>query len=134
MTGARLSTTPAGIRLCALDEIPAGTARNFVVQLEGGRFHGFVVRRGDEIIGYVDRCPHAGMPLAHELDEYLTPDGTLIQCDWHGALFEIEDGRCIAGPCKGAKLTAWPVAVKDDVIRTAAAPGEKSHDGRTDPA
>lgn len=134
MTGARLSATPAGIGLCALDAIPSGTARNFVVQLEGGRFHGFVVRRGREVSGYVDRCPHAGMPLAHALDRYLTPDGTLIQCDWHGALFSIDNGRCIAGPCKGARLTAWPVAVKDDLIRTASAPGEEPRDGRTDRA
>ena len=25
---------------------------------------GFVVRRGETVAGYVDRCPHAGMPLA----------------------------------------------------------------------
>jgi nitrite reductase/ring-hydroxylating ferredoxin subunit len=31
-----------------------------------------VVRRGEAAFGYVDRCPHAGLPLAQVLDRYLT--------------------------------------------------------------
>jgi len=121
LTGAaRPSGTPAGIRLCALEEIGPGAARNFVVQLEAGRFHGFVVRRDDAVYGYVDRCPHAGLPLARQLDDYLTPDGALILCDWHGALFSIADGRCVGGPCKGARLTPWPVAIEGGWITTSA--------------
>jgi nitrite reductase/ring-hydroxylating ferredoxin subunit len=116
---ARLQATPAGVRLAALDQLADGAARNFVLQMRAGRFHGFVVRRGDAVHGYVDRCPHAGMPLAQALDQYLTEDGTLIQCSWHGALFQIEDGRCVAGPCPGQRLTPWPVAVIDGAIVTA---------------
>jgi nitrite reductase/ring-hydroxylating ferredoxin subunit len=28
----------------------------------------------------------------------------LIQCSSHGALFEIDTGLCLAGPCPGARL------------------------------
>lgn len=115
----RLTATPAGIALGPLDAIADGAARNFVVQMRAGRFHGFVVRRGLAVFGYVDRCPHMGLPLAQVLDAYLTPDGARIACSWHGALFAVEDGRCLGGPCAGGALAAWPVTVRDGAIVTA---------------
>ncbi|SOB78607.1 Ferredoxin subunit of nitrite reductase or a ring-hydroxylating dioxygenase [Sphingomonas guangdongensis] len=119
MTGIeRLFATPPGVRLGPLDQIPDGTARNYVLQLRAGRFHGFVVRQGGVVTGYVDRCPHAGVPLAARLDDYLSPDGTLIVCSWHGAVFRIADGLCLGGPCTGASLTPWPVTVAEGEIIT----------------
>jgi len=117
-TDARVFATPAGVKLGALEQIADGTARNYVLQLRAGRFHGFVVRQGAAVYGYVDRCPHAGLPLAQELDAYLTPDGARIMCSWHGAVFRIADGRCEGGPCMGGWLTPWPVRVDDGVIVT----------------
>lgn len=115
----RLSSTPPGVRLCALDEIVDGQARNFVLQMRAGRFHGFAIRQGASIAGWVDRCPHAGFPLARTLDDYLTPDGSLIACSWHGALFRPDDGVCVGGPCTGQSLTAWPLAIEENWIVTA---------------
>ena len=117
--GERLTETPPGVRLVPLDAIPDGGARNFVLQMKAGRFHGFVVRKGDRIFGYRDRCPHMGLPLAQELDHYLTSGSELIACSWHGALFDIESGRCVGGPCAGARLTPWPLVVADRNIVTA---------------
>ena len=116
---ARLFSTPAGVKLGPLELIADGAARNFVLQIGEGFFHGFVVRRGGEVRGYVDRCPHAGLPLAQELDDYLTPTGDLIACSWHGALFDIDSGACVGGPCAGAALRPWPVVLADGWIRTA---------------
>ncbi|MEG8055751.1 Rieske (2Fe-2S) protein [Sphingomonas sp. 22L2VL55-3] len=90
---------PVGIKLVPLDAIADGNARNFVLQMRAGRFHGFVVRKDDAVFGYVDRCPHMGLPLAQVLDDYLTPRGDLIACSWHSALFEIDSGACVGGPC-----------------------------------
>lgn len=117
----RLTATPAGIALGPLDQLADGAARSFVIEMRAGRFHGFAVRRGDGVVGYVDRCPHQGLPLAIELDDYLSADGTLIACDWHGAAFRLEDGACVGGPCVGARLTRWPLVVENGVIKTSAA-------------
>jgi nitrite reductase/ring-hydroxylating ferredoxin subunit len=117
--GARVLATPPGVRLGPLDLLSDGTARNFVLQLRAGRFHGFVIRRGEGVVGYVDRCPHMGLPLAQQLDAYLTGDGGLIACSWHGALFAIDTGLCVGGPCTGQRLHAWPVQVIDGQIVTA---------------
>jgi nitrite reductase/ring-hydroxylating ferredoxin subunit len=115
----RLSSTPAGVRLCRLEELSDPGARNFVLEIGRQRFHGFVVRRGVRVRGYVDQCPHMGMPLAQRLDDYLTPTGELIACSWHGALFRPSDGVCVGGPCVGAALRSWPVVVQDGAIFTA---------------
>lgn len=119
MSDERLTVTPAGVTLAPLATIPDGGARNFVLQMRAGRFHGFVVRRGAAVYGYLDRCPHAGLPLAQRLDDYLTPDGALIACSWHGALFDVASGACVGGPCSGGALTRWPVEVRDGAIVTA---------------
>ncbi|TWB42967.1 Rieske (2Fe-2S) protein [Nitrospirillum viridazoti] len=116
-----LTRTPAGVRLCAMAELAPLSARNFVLEIQGDRFHGFVVRRGEAVTGYVDRCPHAGVPLAFTLDDYLAQDLTgrdVIRCSWHSALFDIDTGRCVAGPCPGQGLLPWPVTVRDGFIET----------------
>lgn len=114
-----LTATPPNVELGPLELIRDGTARNFVLEMRAGRFHGFVVRRGDTVHGFVDRCAHMAIQLAQQLDDYLTPDGALIQCSWHGALYRIEDGVCVGGPCMGARLQPWPVTVSGGMITTA---------------
>ena len=115
----RVWSTPAGVKLGPLDQIADPGARNYVLQIGDKRFHGFVVRRGGAAFGYVDRCPHAGLPLAQALDQYLTPDGGLIACAWHGALFDVATGAGVGGPCAGARLWPWPVRVEGGRIVTA---------------
>jgi len=115
----RVWVTPPNVALCVEDDIADPGSRSFVLQIGDAFFHGFVVRKDGQMAGYVDRCPHQGFPLAIELDRYLTPDGALILCGWHGAVFEPLTGCCVGGPCSGARLTPWPVAVRDGVVRTA---------------
>ncbi len=108
---------PPGTRLCALSEIPDPGAKGFSFR-EGDRlFAGFVVRSAGRLRGFIDRCPHAGMPLALTPDRFLTREGDLILCSSHGALFRIEDGLCLAGPCAGRSLEPWSVVLaNEDVV------------------
>ena len=66
--------------------------------------------------GYVDRCPHTGLPLAPLPDRYLTRESDLILCGSHGALFRIGNGICVAGPCAGRALWPWPVRVEGEEV------------------
>ncbi len=115
----RLNETPAGVRLGPLEIIKDQHARNFVLEIGDGRFHGFIVRKGEMVFGYHDSCPHRHVPLAQKLDDYLTPSGDFISCSWHGALFKIEDGLCVGGPCSGESLRSWPVKVNGGILTTA---------------
>ncbi len=108
-----------GATLCRLDEIPNPGAKGFTVWTGERMFRGFVVRRGEEVIGYLDRCPHIGTPLTLGDDRYLTRDGGHILCSTHGALFRLEDGLCLAGPCPGRTLPSWPVTVVDGLVAVA---------------
>ena len=104
---------PAGTSLCPVEALDPTGARGFAFTEGEARFTGFVVRVGDAAVGYVDRCPHAGWPLAFREDDYLTRDRAFVICAGHGALFRREDGVCVAGPCAGRALTPWPVRVED---------------------
>jgi len=100
------------IRLCATTALPEGQSRGFVLQ--GERL--LAVRRDGRVHVYLNRCPHRGIPLEWEADRFLDDSGSLIQCATHGALFLIESGECVAGPCAGESLTAVPSTEEDGGI------------------
>lgn len=106
------------MRLCDLDEIADPGAKGFRFRADNKLFAAFVVRAGPLVEGYVDSCPHAGWPLGAMDDRYLTRSGEHILCAGHGALFKL-NGVCVAGPCLGERLAAWPVAVRAGVVFTA---------------
>ena len=81
---------------------------------------GFVVRAGNEIRGYVNSCPHARHPLDILPHRFLTPDGSMIVCGSHGALFEKLTGYCVAGPCPGARLRSIPLQIESGFVLLAA--------------
>jgi nitrite reductase/ring-hydroxylating ferredoxin subunit len=115
-----LSANPAqpvtGTVLCRLEDIPHGEAKGFVFREEGALFAGFVLREGQDVRGFIDRCPHNGMPLSALPNQYLTRDGKFIICSGHGALFLKGDGVCVAGPCAGDSLEGWAVTVSDGAV------------------
>ena len=116
----RLRAQPEpGVALCQVSDLADPGAKGFVFRDGDFMFLGFLVRVGDDIFGWVDRCPHAGLPLAVWQDQYLTRDGDLILCGSHGALFRRQSGLCIGGPCAGRSLLEWPVEVRDGAVLTA---------------
>jgi nitrite reductase/ring-hydroxylating ferredoxin subunit len=98
--------------VCRLSELEPQGARGFVIGGGDWPLRGFVVRAGERVFGYVNRCPHAGHPLNLLPDRFLTPDGALIVCSAHGAVFEKAGGTCLAGPCPGKSLTRVPLEVR----------------------
>jgi nitrite reductase/ring-hydroxylating ferredoxin subunit len=97
--------------LCSLAELENTGSHGFAVGEGDWPLRGFVVKTATGIAAYVNYCPHAGHPLNIRPNRFLTPDGSLILCCSHGALFARDNGLCIAGPCQGQKLTPIPVEV-----------------------
>jgi len=114
-----MPTGGAAPALCRLADLGDPGSREF--QVGGGAWplRGVLVRVGTGVRAYVNRCPHAGHALNLRPDDFLTPDGTLLICRSHGALFEPASGRCVAGPCAGASLQAIAVEVVDGEVRLA---------------
>ena len=99
-----------------LDEIEDPGCREFQIGDGEWPFKGFVVRRGDEVYAYQNYCVHVGHPLNWMPDAFLTKDRKAIICASHGAMYEIESGFCVAGPCKGTSLRQVQVDVRDGVV------------------
>ena len=97
------------ISLLRVDQMADGTSRG----IEYRNVYLFAVKRDGQIHLYYNRCPHLGTPLEWEQDRFLDADGALIQCATHGALFQIEDGYCLAGPCRGKYLQSVPHQLRD---------------------
>ena len=105
--------------VCRLTELERQGARAFTIGAGDWPLRGFVVRAGDAVRGYVNRCPHAGHPLNLLPERFLTADGALILCSSHGALFEKGSGYCLAGPCAGRSLTPIALEVRDGFVLVA---------------
>lgn len=67
-----------------------------------------LLRQGEQLRAWLNICPHAGRRLDYAPGRFLVDQGRLV-CAAHGASFELGQGLCVAGPCKGASLV--PVTV-----------------------
>lgn len=81
-----------------------------------GRDALFVVRRGNDLRAYRNRCPHQGASLPWRRHAYLDKDGSHIVCSAHGAKFDIDSGRCVLGPALGQSLDTVHLSTDDDGI------------------
>lgn len=91
-------------RLCRLDDIPQDGAIG--LDMDG---HALVaVRRDGNVHLYLNWCPHLGIELNFMPDDFLDSEGQFLICSNHGALFEIDSGACISGPCAGDNLVPVP--------------------------
>ncbi|MGH1485167.1 MAG: Rieske (2Fe-2S) protein [Cellvibrionaceae bacterium] len=104
--------TPDHHPLCHLDDIPNNGSKGFSYQGQAI----FAVRKNDNVFVYSNQCPHLGLPLEWQADKFLTNDDSLIQCATHGALFEIDSGQCIVGPCQGQKLIRIETSIHDQFV------------------
>jgi len=111
---------PAGTVFASLADLPDGATRGFDLNDDEWPLRGFLVRVGNDVHAYLNRCPHAGRPLNLLPHRFTSPDGELLQCVAHGALFEKATGLCIAGPCVDDSLRRIDVVVVDGQVRLAA--------------
>lgn len=100
------------MHLCAASEIAEGHSKGF--EINGLRL--FAVRKDGLVHVYENRCPHRQIPLEWLPDQFLDTSASLIQCATHGALFLIDNGECVAGPCAGQFLSALPCSERDGII------------------
>lgn len=106
------------IVVCTRSDLAATGARGFAFGNGDWPLRGFVVQSTTGAIrAWVNRCPHAGHRLELREHDFLTVDRQLIQCRSHGALFDPLDGRCVAGPCAGRKLSEIRVQIHGEEIR-----------------
>lgn len=99
----------AGLRI---SDIPDDSSKGF----EHGGEKLFAVKKKGKVFVYKNSCPHVGVALEWEKDTFLDSSKSMIQCANHGALFVIENGNCVSGPCTGRKLTSVSFDIVNGVI------------------
>lgn len=109
------------MKICALTDIPSPGGKPGSIRVNPPGWdneHGLcLIRQGLKVYAYLNQCPHMNMPMDWVEGQFLTADQQYIQCAVHGALFNPDDGRCVAGPCQGQPLTAVPIIIQDgDVL------------------
>lgn len=107
--------------VCSMCDIPSQKARGFQlmrVEEDGSKrpWSIVVVRWGRQVFGYVNKCPHDGVNLDWERNQFLDPNGIRLMCGKHGALFELGTGQCVDGPCKGRALAPVALSILDGDI------------------
>lgn len=99
--------------LCKIDDVAESASKGFKINRDKLVF---AVKKEGEFFVYENTCPHLGIPLEMMPDQFLDLDKEFIQCSTHGALFQIESGLCIAGPCSGASLRAQAFEIRGDEL------------------
>lgn len=95
--------------LCQLSDLPDGAAR--LVFSEGDATASVVLlRSGEEVHAFANRCPHFGVPLAKRQEHLIYHPHVSISCNNHYARFRWHDGFCEFGDCAGESLQ--PLAVE----------------------
>jgi len=105
------------LKLARLDEIPEDDARGF----ESPQGEVIVARRDGQVYAYRNSCPHLGIELNFQPDVFMDLDHDYLECVNHGALFRVEDGHCVWGPCAGQALEAVAIQIRDGAVWLSAA-------------
>lgn len=104
------------IKLCQRHDIPDPGSKEFSVK-RGRTLHDlFVVHKDGAFYAYRNSCPHTGASLNWQEHQFLDMDNAMIQCSVHDALFEIDSGYCISGPCSGQTLEELSLSVEGEDI------------------
>jgi len=93
-----------------------GESAGFVAIINDVPTRILAVRKGLSIYLYNNSCPHIHSPLDFIPGRFLTPEKDLILCSTHGALFRIEDGHCVFGPCIGKRLEPIACTVRNGAV------------------
>ena len=92
------------------------SAREFTIEHDARPEECFVIHVKQHFYAYKNRCPHTGVNLNWQPDQFFDYENRFIQCSTHGALFRCEDGYCVRGPCAGASLERLPLKIENDTI------------------
>ncbi len=103
--------------LCQVADLEATNAKEVIFNDDtGARTSVFVARYNGKIVGFVNSCPHARLPLNFRDDQFFDVTGQYLLCANHAAYFDVYTGQCVRGPCKGKSLQQIPIKVVDGVV------------------
>ncbi len=100
------------MKLCALSDLHNDTSKEFIVAEKSI----FVVKKEGKVFAYHNNCPHLSVRLEYRDNDFLDSEKQFIICSNHGALFHIEDGYCVFGPCQGRSLKKLSLKIDEGYL------------------
>lgn len=95
------------VHLCASETLKERAEAVVFDVLEFGRSaQAFALRHEGRAVAYVNRCAHVPAEMDWQPGQFWDLERRFIICSVHGALYDPPTGRCVAGPCVGARLQA----------------------------
>ena len=98
-------------KICMMEDIPEREARAYDTPNCDTIF---ITQRDGMFCAYRNVCPHLQVELEFLENQFLDRDQEYIECSTHGALFLVETGECISGPCLGQSLEKVEISVHSD--------------------
>jgi nitrite reductase/ring-hydroxylating ferredoxin subunit len=79
---------------------------------------GILIRlESGEIRAFKNECQHLPMRLdVRSPFTYWDASGKHLLCSSHGALFRLNDGHCVSGPCAGQHLVQLPIEIRNGEV------------------
>jgi nitrite reductase/ring-hydroxylating ferredoxin subunit len=94
------------IKVATLDEV--GEGEMYPIEVDGEPV--CLTRVEGTIYAFTDNCTHISGPLNEgELE------GCVVTCPWHGAQFDVRNGKVVRGPAR-QDLYTYHVKVEDNAI------------------
>lgn len=107
---------PPGAQLARTEDIADPGALVLTFKADGVYASILLTRRGAQVFGYENVCPHAGYPLQRADGGVLIQEGRYLVCGAHGASFVLDTGACAGGPCNGDPLKRIAVEVREGAV------------------
>jgi nitrite reductase/ring-hydroxylating ferredoxin subunit len=116
-----VSPPAAAYAICAVGDIPNRRTRGFHLLRRDPDgtdhpWHIVVIRWDRKLYAYANVCPHQGVHLDWEREQFLDGAGERLVCGKHGAMFDVATGECVDGPCRGDRLEPVRLSVLDGDI------------------
>jgi len=117
-----------GTLLTPLGDLPDGQPTMLALDTGGGTdkpFRLLLLRSGNEVKAFVNRCAHFGVPLAAKQAQLIYQPHVSITCNVHYARYRWADGSCESGECEGESLIPVPLQINaEGVVRIAPQPSQ----------
>lgn len=101
-------------KICDYKSLSELSAKEFKLKKDA-----FLIYFKEHCYAYENSCPHTGVSLNWQEEQFFSFDGLFLQCSLHGALFEPESGSCIRGPCVGKNLNKINIVVENGIVYAA---------------
>jgi len=107
------------VRACARAELAAGVVIPVALPRGANRRprEALVLLGSDgEPRAYLNECRHLPIPIDLGSRRFLTQNGQHLLCGTHGALYRLDDGVCVTGPCLSLALDALKLVEEEGIL------------------